>query len=313
MILVVSVILLVIAAASFAVWPVLRAGRGRGLLGGAIVLFVIAIGGGTYVLLGRPELALRASRGANTQDLGSLVTPLVQHLHKVPGDMRGWTMLGRVYLTVNDPEDAAKALARAVTISRASGKPSAELYSTYGEAVVRLSSGTVPPEAQSAFEQALLLDPKDSAARYFLGFAYAARGENAKAIALWQSLLNDAPATAPYRRGTGRPHRDTRRVVRRSAGCFCDGRRSCRTAESKSQRCARMAASCSGLRGAWRQGEGCRCSGGCARSDEERMRRRWLHSRRKQKLSSWRSRGQFFWRPCHTGQHVACPAFLALS
>jgi cytochrome c-type biogenesis protein CcmH len=191
---------IVLCAAVFAIWPVMRMdGRGRVLLAGALVLFVAGIGVGTYLVVGRPALGVRALEGPNTQDLGSLVTPLVQHLHKVPGDGRGWTMLGRLYLTVNDPEDAAKALARAVTIARASGKPSAELYSTYGEAVVRLSSGTVPPEAQAAFEQALLLDPKDSAARYFLGFAYAAHGENAKAIALWQSLLNDAPANAPYR------------------------------------------------------------------------------------------------------------------
>jgi cytochrome c-type biogenesis protein CcmH len=197
--LVVAVVALVIAAATFAVWPVLRAGRGRGLLGGAIVLFVFAIGGGTYVLLGRPELALRASRGPDMQDIGSLVAPMVQHLHKAPSDARGWTMLGKLYLTINDPQDAAKALARAIELSRASRTESAELYSAYGEAVVRLSSGAVSPEAEASFEQALRLDPKDQAARYFLGFAYAARGENAKAVALWQSLLKDAPANASWR------------------------------------------------------------------------------------------------------------------
>lgn len=186
-------------AASFAVWPVLRAGRGRGLLGGAIVLFVFAIGGGTYVLLGRPELALRASRGPNTQDIASLVAPLVAHLHKAPNDARGWTMLGKLYLTINDPQDAAKALARAIAIAHASKTESAELYSAYGETIVRLSAGAVPPEAAAAFEQALRLDPRDQASRYFLGFALAAHGDNSKAIALWQSLLRDAPANASYR------------------------------------------------------------------------------------------------------------------
>ena len=186
-------------AATFAVWPVLRAGRGRGLLAGAIALLVFAIGGGTYVLLGRPELALRASRGPNTQDISSLVAPLVEHLHKAPNDARGWTMLGRLYLTIEDPQDAAKALARAIELSRASKTESAELYSAYGEAIVRLSAGAVPAEAEAAFARALQLDPKDQAARYFLGFAYAARGQNAKAIALWQSLLKDAPANSSWR------------------------------------------------------------------------------------------------------------------
>ena len=193
--------LAVLAASAFAIEPVLRgAARGRWLLAASLLLFVIAIGGGSYVLLGRPELALRAAHGPDAQDLKSLVAPLVERVHKAPGDVRGWTMLGKVYLTLGDPGDGAKALARAIEVSRAEKTESAELYSAYGEAIVRLASGAVPPEAEAAFEQALRLDPKDRASRYFLGFACAARGENAKAIALWQSLLADAPANASYRR-----------------------------------------------------------------------------------------------------------------
>jgi cytochrome c-type biogenesis protein CcmH len=198
-ILALTIIVLVIAAAAFAVWPVLRAGRGRGLLGGAIVLFVFAVGCGTYVLLGRPELALRASRGPDTRDISSLVVPLVEHLHRAPDDIRGWAMLGKLYLTIEDPQDAARALARAIELSRTTKTESAALYSAYGEAVVRLSSGAVPAEAEAAFARALQLDPKDLASRYFLGFAFAARGENTKAIAIWQDLLKDAPANARYR------------------------------------------------------------------------------------------------------------------
>jgi cytochrome c-type biogenesis protein CcmH len=82
---------------------------------------------------------------------------------------------------------------------RASKIQSAEPYSAYGEAIMRLSTSAVPPEAEAAFVQALQIDPKDQAARYFLGFANAARGDNAKAIVLWQSLLKDAPANASYR------------------------------------------------------------------------------------------------------------------
>ena len=219
-------------AAAFAVWPVLRAGRGRGLLGGAIALFVFAIGGGTYVLLGRPELALRASRGPDTQDIGSLVAPLVQHLHRAPDDARGWTMLGRLYLTIEDPQDAAKALARAIELSRTSKTESAELYSAYGEAIVRLSAGAVPAEAEAAFARALQLDPKDQAARYFLGFAYAARGQNAKAIALWQSLLEGRSGEFILARGTGRPYRGAQRVLRRRAGYRRDGGGPCRAPQS---------------------------------------------------------------------------------
>ena len=52
------------------------------------------------------------------------------------------------------------------------------------------------PEAEAAFGRALAVDPKDMAARYFLGLAAAARGEVSKALALWQSLLSDVPANS---------------------------------------------------------------------------------------------------------------------
>ena len=64
---------------------------------------------------------------------------------------------------------------------------------------MRLASGAVPPEAEAAFTEALKLDPKDQASRYFLGFAYASRRDSARAIVIWQSLLKDAPANASYR------------------------------------------------------------------------------------------------------------------
>lgn len=191
----------VAVAAAFAILPVLRntAARGRLLLAGAIALLVAGIGGGTYLMLGRPSLALRAAEGPNTRDVRSMVAPLVRQLHKAPGDARGWTLLGKVYLTIDDPEDAAKALARAIAILRASNAQTAESYSDYGVAIVRLASGAVPPEAEAAFTEALKLDPKDQASRYFLGFAYASRRDSARAIVIWQSLLKDAPANASYR------------------------------------------------------------------------------------------------------------------
>ena len=212
------------AAARFAVWPVLRAGRGRGLLGGAIVLFVFAIGGGTYVLLGRPELALRARAGRTRRISAASSRRWSQHLHKAPDDPRGWTMLGRLYLTIDDPQDAAKALARAIELSRASKTESAELYSAYGEAVVRLSAGAVPPEAEAAFASALQLDPKDQAARYFLGFAYAARGEQRESHRAVAESARGRAGEFVLARGAGRPHRGAPCVLRRHAGHRRDGR-----------------------------------------------------------------------------------------
>ena len=57
----------------------------------------------------------------------------------------------------------------------------------------------VTPEAEAAFEQALALDPKDRAARYYVGLAAAARGDTGKALGLWRGLLDDVPANSAVR------------------------------------------------------------------------------------------------------------------
>lgn len=187
-------------AAGFAVWPVwTRAGKGRLVLAAALALLVSGIGLGSYLMVGQPFLAARDLRGADVHDLGGLVRLLVHRVHEAPGDTRAWVFLGRAYLTAGDDAQAAKALARAIGLEESAGHPAAELYSAYGEALFGASGDTVTPEAEAAFGKALARDPKNQAGRYYLGLAAASRGDTTKARALWQSLLNDAPADAPYR------------------------------------------------------------------------------------------------------------------
>jgi cytochrome c-type biogenesis protein CcmH len=57
----------------------------------------------------------------------------------------------------------------------------------------------VTTDAEAAFAAALEADPRNFAARYYLGLAYAQRQDNARALSLWNSLLADAPANAPWR------------------------------------------------------------------------------------------------------------------
>jgi cytochrome c-type biogenesis protein CcmH len=192
---------LVAIAAAFVVWPLWRRAdaRGRWLLIAAVAVFLIGIGAGTYLVVGRPALAVRALEGTKTRDLNGLIALLARRMRENPEDVRGWAYLGRAYLTVGDSDDAAKAFARAIALSEHAKRPRADLYSAYGEALARTSGGLPPAEAEAAFTKALALDPKDQASRYYLGIAYAARGENVRAIALWQSLVNDAPVGAPWR------------------------------------------------------------------------------------------------------------------
>jgi len=195
------VILLAVAliACGFTVLPVLRtrSNRGRFVLAAAIAALVLGVGGGSYLILGAPQLALRSLRGDNARNLNAMIAKLADVVRNRPLDTQGWALLGRAYLTADDPSDAAKAFARAISAARAGGGPMpAFLLSAYGEALAQNSSGTVTPEAEAAFEAALARDPKDNASRYFLGLAHAARGDTNGALALWKSLLADLPANS---------------------------------------------------------------------------------------------------------------------
>jgi cytochrome c-type biogenesis protein CcmH len=188
-------------AAGFALWPVLRApGRSwlaRGLLGAATLAFILGAGSGLYLIFGAPQLALRTVSPPEAGGLPGLVARLAQRMRERPGDAAGWVLLGRGYLTLNDPQDAAAAFRRAVAV--APPEQRSGLFSSYGEALAMAAGGAVTPEAEAAFRAALVGNPKDFAARYYLGQAYAARRDNTAALAMWRSLLADAPPGAPWR------------------------------------------------------------------------------------------------------------------
>ena len=190
--------LIAVIACAFVAVPILRmqATRGGMVLAAAAALFVFGLGGALYLQFGHPELATRTLEGTQARDLNSLIGRLAEVVRGRPQDPRGWAILGRAYLTAGDPGDAAKAFARAIAAQRATGDVQSVLYSAYGEALTQASGGAVTAEAEAAFGQALITDPKDRAARYYLGLAAAARGDKVKALALWQGLLADVPAAS---------------------------------------------------------------------------------------------------------------------
>ena len=208
--------LVVLAAIAFAIAPLWRfrehrpgevgtdspSGRatqqkGRGLLAGAIALFLLGIGGGTYWMLGQPYLAWRSAQGVQTRDVNGLIALLIKRVHVAPDDLQAWIYLGRGYMGAGDAGDAAKAYARAVTLANRSGHPDASLDVLYGEALVAQANGEVGDEAEAAFRAALRLNPQDQISRFFLGQALAAHGDKPGALALWNSLLAEAPANSP--------------------------------------------------------------------------------------------------------------------
>lgn len=188
---------LALVAVGFAVWPLLRgaAVRGRGLLIGAVAALVLGLGLGSYVLLGSPPLALRSLTGPRDNDIRGLVSVLARRVLQRPDDAHGWALLGRGYLTLNDPSDAAAAFKRALMVTPAAQRT--DLLSAYAEALTLASNGAVSPEAEAAFSDVLRANPRDRAARFYLGQVAAQRGDNTRALALWGSLLPEIPSSNP--------------------------------------------------------------------------------------------------------------------
>jgi cytochrome c-type biogenesis protein CcmH len=163
-----------------------------------LVAFTVAVGivgGGLYAALGTPTLALRSL--STPRDIPSLIAALARRAREKPFDWRGWALLGRGYLSLGDAGDAAAAFKRALLM--APSEERAPLASGYVEALTVAASGVVTPEAEVAFSSALVTNPHDPAARYYLGLAQAARGNKVAALTYWQGLLADTPPSAPWR------------------------------------------------------------------------------------------------------------------
>ena len=189
-------VLVALVAIAFAAVPLWRieSKTKRALFLAAAVLSILAIGGGAYLLVGRPHLAEREAAGLKTHEVNGLIPYLIQRVRQYPQDARAWTYLGQAYMEARDPRDAAKAFAKVIELT---GKGDAGLDAAYGEALVAANNGAVPPDAEDAFKAALAIDPHNAPARFYLGLARVERNDRPGAIEMWQSLLNDTPVTSP--------------------------------------------------------------------------------------------------------------------
>jgi cytochrome c-type biogenesis protein CcmH len=73
------------------------------------------------------------------------------------------------------------------------------LWIGYGNALVIHSGGLVTPAAELAFQRAATLAPDHPAPRFFFGLALAQSGRLDEAERIWRSLIDNAPADAPWR------------------------------------------------------------------------------------------------------------------
>ena len=152
-----------------------------------------------YLELGRPDLpdaplAGRQAEARAAEGLEAAVARVERRLAAAPEDGKGWAAIAPAYMRLGRFDDAANAFAQALRLNGENA--AARAY--YGEALVAAAGGVVTADARAAFDKALAERPGLPAARFYLGLAAEQDGDKTKAIAIYQALLDDASAGAPW-------------------------------------------------------------------------------------------------------------------
>jgi cytochrome c-type biogenesis protein CcmH len=158
-----------------------------------------AIAVAVYLPLGSPRLPdfplADRGRAPGEQSVDLLVAKVEEHLKQNPTDGRGWSVLAPVLARQGRFDDAIQAYRNSITYNG----DSAERRADMAEVMVASAGGVVTAEAKAEFERALAHDAHEPKASYFLGLSAEQDGRGRDAAAIWQAMLDGAPADAPWR------------------------------------------------------------------------------------------------------------------
>ena len=164
----------------------------------AVMLPLIAAAGlGLYLLRGTPDMpsapyALRAEAMARDEQILATLRARLEALGpNAPQARQGWIMLGNAERGRGRPDAAIAAWRRAIE-----AQFDASLAADIAE--LEIERGAVA-EATPWITRALAETPNDPRLRFLAGLVEAESGRPANARALWQALLTDTPADAPWR------------------------------------------------------------------------------------------------------------------
>jgi cytochrome c-type biogenesis protein CcmH len=125
-----------------------------------------------------------------------LVTKLRQAVEDRPDDLQGHVLLTRSEAALGNYAAAWKAQQRVIALR--GDAASARDFTDLADMMVLSANGYVSPEAQGALEIALGKDPQNGVARYYGGLMMAQTGRPDVAFRMWDALLRESPADAPW-------------------------------------------------------------------------------------------------------------------
>lgn len=174
-------------AALFVAWPLYRQQQRLSPLVAASVIAVVAVSVGLYAYQGSPDVSSDASTMPNVEEM---VASLAARLEDNPKDVKGWLMLGRSHMTLNNFAEAVDAYERALALE---SSQNAQTLVSLGEAVLARDNSKIEGRTSALFESALALEPNNPTALFYGGIAALNRGNQSLAADRWEILLGLNP------------------------------------------------------------------------------------------------------------------------
>lgn len=113
-----------------------------------------------------------------------------------PDDLKGQLLLAENEAKLGNFAAARKAQAEVIRLK--GNDATAQDYGTLAELMIFAARGIVTPEAEAALTETVKRNPKDGAARFYLGLMAAQVGRPDRTFQLWKPLLDEGPADAPW-------------------------------------------------------------------------------------------------------------------
>ena len=193
--------ILIFVMLALLLWPI----RQQRKLCAAIAIIFVPIVFGLYHQFGTPEiLPLLAERDVKLATLKDHIATYSAEVKTNPNHLKAWVMLGDSFMETSQYAGAANAYKRSVLLSQ--GNPI--LIMAYARALIAQADGNVTDDASKSLKMALILEPQNAEARYFLIVRKLQQGDTQAAMkemkALYKTLPDDSPLKAMIDRQIGR-------------------------------------------------------------------------------------------------------------
>ncbi|MEK9678272.1 MAG: c-type cytochrome biogenesis protein CcmI [Rhodospirillaceae bacterium] len=184
--------------------------QGAGAFGNAeiaaLIIVMIFLPAGAFGLYGhlgspdKPDLPVSArniappEQAPQNQELAKLAENLAGKMEQNPERLKGWMLLGRTYMTLQDYPKAARAFGRAFGL----GPEKPDVGVSFAEALFMASGGRFTAEADTALATSARAFPAEPKTMFYQGLSLAEKRKFAEAIQIWVNLRAVSQPNAPW-------------------------------------------------------------------------------------------------------------------